>query len=150
MKFKRIVLLFCTFISFASLTQGQFRSADLFSLSLFAECEAIKPGDSTTVMIEIDVEAGWHAYWKTSGQSGFPTTIAWSLPQGISLGSLQFPAPKYYEFQGLGSYVHENTFTLLADLHVDEDWNASQPILITGDFSTLVCDEAVLVGSWEL
>jgi len=142
MKFKRIVLLFCTFISFASLTQGQFRSADLISLSLFAECEAIKPGDSTTVMIEIDVEAGWHAYWKTSGQSGFPTTIAWSLPQGISLGSLQFPAPKYYEFQGLGSYVHENTFTLLADLHVEEDWNASQPILITGEFSTLVCDEA--------
>ena len=142
MKFKRVVLLFCTFISFWSLTHGQFGSADLVSISLFAECEEIKPGDSTTVMIEVDVEAGWHAYWKTSGETGFPTSIDWALPQGVSLGSLQFPAPKYYEFQGLASYVHENTFTLLADLHVEEDWNTSQPIIISGEFSTLVCDEA--------
>ncbi|MDG1138064.1 MAG: protein-disulfide reductase DsbD family protein [Opitutales bacterium] len=142
MNFKRVGLALLTFLACFSLSHGQFGSADLVSLSISSECDEIKPGDSTSLMIEVKVEPGWHAYWKTAGQTGFPTSIAWDLPEGISLGALQFPTPKYYEFQGLGSYVHEKTFVLLAELQVMEEWNVSQPVSFTGEFSTLVCDEA--------
>ena len=58
------------------------------------------------------------------------------------MGTLHFPTPQYYEFQGLGSYVHEDTFTLLAELSLSRDWNRDDPLVINGRFSTLVCDEA--------
>ena len=114
----------------------------VISLSVDTNVEKLKPGDTTWIFIEVTVKPGWHAYWKTAGQTGFPTTIDWDLPSGISVGTLHFPTPQYYEFQGLGSYVHEDTFTLLAELSLSRDWNRDDPLVINGRFSTLVCDEA--------
>src|ERR1700676_880759 len=39
------------------------------------------------------LEPGWHVYWKNAGDSGEPPRIKWTLPQGISVSPLQFPAP---------------------------------------------------------
>jgi DsbC/DsbD-like thiol-disulfide interchange protein len=40
------------------------------------------------------LEPGWHVYWKNAGDSGEPPRIRWSLPDGISAGDFQFPAPE--------------------------------------------------------
>ena len=88
---------------------------------------------------------GWHVYWESSGQTGFPTSIKWELPKGISVSSLQFPTPEYYEFQGLVSYVHKDSLILLAKLKLDQDMNSSGSLKVKGNFSTLICNESTCI-----
>src|SRR5271156_3093275 len=40
------------------------------------------------------LEPGWHVYWKNAGDSGEPPRVRWTLPDGVSAGDFQFPAPK--------------------------------------------------------
>ena len=40
---------------------------ELVSARLFSDASEVKPGDSIWIGVEIDVEEGWHVYWKSPG-----------------------------------------------------------------------------------
>ena len=61
---------------------------------------------------------GWHGYWINPGESGLPVDVSWEAPEGIEFGELRHPAPTLLEVQGIASYVHEGTFTLLTEMSV--------------------------------
>ena len=102
------LFIFSNFLGHTSL--GQYSAKNYISVSLGCSVSSIQPGEEAWLVVEVQLEPGWHAYWKTAGETGFPTKIEWDLPEGVSVSPLIFPAPKYYQFQGLGSFVHENTF----------------------------------------
>ena len=115
---------------------------DLIDFSFEVDTSTLSPGDSTWLVLEVNVSPGWHAYWKTAGETGYPTSIQWEVPDGVSVGKIKFPIPKMYEFQGLSSYVLEEKFSLLAKLDLDKSWEVGVPLLVKGQFSTLLCNEA--------
>ena len=115
---------------------------DLIDFSFGVDTSTLSPGDSAWLVLEVNVSPGWHAYWKTAGETGYPTSIQWEVPDGVSVGKLNFPIPKIYEFQGLSSYVLEEKFSLLAKLDLDKSWEMGVPLLVKGQFSTLLCNEA--------
>ena len=61
---------------------------------LVSEQTALVPGATTTVALRLKLASGWHVYWRNPGDSGLPTTIAWTLPPGIEAGPIAWPAPK--------------------------------------------------------
>ncbi len=138
--FRLFLLCLTTFVSYFS--HAQFGSQNLVSISAYSESKVFKPGDSTWILVQAEIKPNWHAYWKTSGQTGFPTTITWNLPKGAKVSPLYFPTPQYYEFNGLGSYVHEGVLYLMAELTLDPEWEISKALKVEGTFSTLVCDES--------
>tara|TARA_X000000950_G_scaffold253536_1_gene316626 strand:+ start:84 stop:2219 length:2136 start_codon:yes stop_codon:yes gene_type:complete len=115
---------------------------DLIDFSFGVDTSTLSPGDSAWLVLEVNVSPGWHAYWKTAGETGYPTSIQWEVPDGVSVGKLKFPIPKIYEFQGLSSYVLEEKFSLLAKLDLEKSWEMGVPLLVKGQFSTLLCNEA--------
>ncbi len=117
-------------------------SNDLIDISIAADASVLRPGDSTWLILDVKVSSGWHAYWKTAGETGFPTSIKWEVPDGVTIGKLGFPVPKVYEFEDLSSYVLEEKFSLLAKLELDSDWDVGIPLLVEGEFSTLLCNES--------
>ena len=48
--------------------------------TLVSEQDAIVPGEPLTVGLRLNMEEGWHSYWKNPGASGEPTSIDWALP----------------------------------------------------------------------
>jgi thiol:disulfide interchange protein DsbD len=62
-------------------------------IELLAENTAIRPGDKITVALRQIITPGWHTYWINPGDSGEPTRIDWTLPQGASAGPIQWPLP---------------------------------------------------------
>ncbi|MGH0033528.1 MAG: protein-disulfide reductase DsbD family protein [Myxococcota bacterium] len=44
----------------------------------------------------LDIESGWHVYWRNPGESGLPTRVEFEAP-GSSVGPIQWPAPRVYE-----------------------------------------------------
>ena len=124
---------------------GQLGSLKKIKIAAQNEAVSLQPGDSTWILIKAEIMPGWHVYWESSGQTGFPTSIKWELPKGISVSSLQFPTPEYYEFQGLVSYVHKDSLILLAKLKLDQDMNSSGSLKVKGNFSTLICNESTCI-----
>src|SRR5579875_3328169 len=53
----------------------------------------ITPGGTLEAGLVLTLEENWHVYWVNAGDSGEPPKINWTLPKGISVGPLQFPAP---------------------------------------------------------
>ena len=104
----------------------------------------VVPGGEVWVGFNISLETDWHVYWKNSGESGYPTTIQWSLPEGWMIGELEFPSPYLYEYEGMTGYALENNFTVLARLKVPVSSSDSigKKVELSGTFNALVCNEA--------
>ena len=49
----------------------------------------------TGVLIEL--APGWKTYWRMPGDSGIPTTLAWTLPEGLKASEIEWPAPERIE-----------------------------------------------------
>ena len=68
-----------------------------------------------------DLEPGWHVYWTNAGDSGEPPAVKWTLPAGVTVGPLQFPAPKRLPLGPLMDFGYETQVLFPAELHVAGD-----------------------------
>ena len=112
---------------------------NLVDVAVSTDARIIQPSSSCWLLVDVQVKAGWHMYWKNAGQSGYPTTIEWES-ENAEIGSLKFPTPKAYEFLEMIIFVHEGKFTLLAEITVDDDFEGNV-VNIGGKLSTLICNE---------
>jgi thiol:disulfide interchange protein DsbD len=60
--------------------------------SLVAATTAVQPGQPVTVALRLQHDPHWHTYWLNPG-TGLPTTLAWQLPPGWTVGPILWPAP---------------------------------------------------------
>ena len=104
-----------------------------------------RPGATTRIAITMTPQQGWHAYWRNPGDSGLPPEATWTLPKGVTIGTLEHPAPSLLELGGLASYVHEGAFTLLADLRIDRSIPAGMRLPIRGTLNWLACSDSLCV-----
>ena len=57
-------------------------ASDNVKARLISEVDAIAPGQSVWVALELDIRDGWHTYWRNPGDSGQATELRWTLPAG--------------------------------------------------------------------
>jgi thiol:disulfide interchange protein DsbD len=61
-------------------------------VELVARQAAVQPGQPFWVALRVEHDAPWHTYWLNAG-TGYPTSLAWTLPEGFSAGPIVWPAP---------------------------------------------------------
>ena len=120
----------------------------LATVRLVSEHARVSPGGETTLAILMDLRDGWHTYWQNPGDSGMPVQVSFDAPEGVEIGSLQWPAPTRYLYSGgiALDYVYHDTATLLASVRVPETVHPGETILIRADVSYLVCDDVCIPG----
>ncbi len=62
------------------------------SAQLVSDAAAIAPGKPFTVALRLQHDPHWHSYWIAPG-TGYPTALAWTLPEGFKAGEIQWPTP---------------------------------------------------------
>lgn len=142
MKTSYIKLLF-GFLTFANCFQvfgDEQKVEDLIKVKAVLDSKVVAPASQVALAVQIFLEPEWHIYWKNSGDSGYPTTIEWSLPDGWSIGELNFPAPYLYEYEGITGYALANNFTLLAELTAPSNLSIGESIDVSGTLDALVCN----------
>ena len=90
------------------------------TVELIAETTTVVPGERFNVALDFKLEPHWHLYWKNPGASGLPVAIEWDLPEGLSAGEIQWPAPERIELGGLMSYAYEDAVTLIVPIQAAE------------------------------
>lgn len=110
--------------------------------------EGVAAGKPVWLGLQLQHQPHWHTYWKNPGDSGLPTTLAWTLPAGASAGEIDWPAPRPLPFGPLVNYGYEDTVLLPVPLTLSEaPASGGLPVKLQADW--LVCKEECIPESGE-
>ena len=133
----------------ATTVHAQAPAARHVKASLVAEMDAVRPGQPLTVGIRLEMEEGWHTYWRNPGDSGLPTRARWDLPEGFAAGEIRWPYPTRFRTGPLVSYGYEREVLLPVEIRVPPTIS-SRDVRIAARVDWLECFEACLPGRAEL
>jgi len=68
--------------------------APIATASLISDKTAITPGQPFRIALFLDGKLGWHTYWENPGDAGLATTIEWTLPEGFTAETIDWPVPR--------------------------------------------------------
>ena len=129
-----------------SLLKAQVLRTDYMDTELVAEVTSIQPGQPFWVALRMKMDEHWHTYWQNPGDSGLPTEIEWTLPEGFTAGEIQWPYPQIIVLEMLASYGHEGEILLLTEITPPATLSADQPVDLHAYATWLVCEEICLPG----
>jgi thiol:disulfide interchange protein len=110
-----------------ALLEGPVVSTDQVRAELMAWApEGVQAGQPVWVGLQLAHSPDWHTYWKNSGDSGLPTVLEWTLPEGISAGPIDWPIPKKIPIGTLANYGYEGTVLLPVPLTVAPGFQGKQ------------------------
>ena len=111
--------------------------------------DVIYPGGANAVGLYFKLEPGWHVYWKNAGDSGEPPHIRWTLPEGVTAGPMQFPAPRRLPLGPLMDFGYEDEVLFPLKLQVAPTVTAGKALL-HAHVDWLVCREVCIPGKADL
>lgn len=79
-------------------------------------------GKPVWVGLQLTHAPEWHTYWKNPGDSGLPTELQWTLPEGVSAGEIAWPTPRKFPIGNLANYGYDGTVVLPVPLTVSPDF----------------------------
>ena len=98
-------------------------------------------GGTISVALVQTMQEGWHTYWLNPGESGEPTTIAWTLPQGFTAGGIKWPHPERIPFGELANYGYSEQVLLRTEIVVPAGLKAGDNVTVKADAAWLVCKD---------
>jgi thiol:disulfide interchange protein DsbD len=118
--------------------------------SLVAEDAWAQPGQSLTLVIRLQTDAGWHTYWRNPGDSGLPTRVKWDLPAGLTAGPLLWPVPERFGAAPVVSYGYAGDVLLLSRLDLSPGVPPGTTLRIGATVQWLECQEICRPGRSEV
>lgn len=116
------------------------------TVDLVAEDQWIAPGHQSYFGLHFQLEKGWHIYWVNPGDSGQPPHAEWHLPEGLTTGEIEWPAPRRLGTSTIVDYGYESEVTLLVPFRGAASLQPDQPAQIDAGLSLLVCREICVPG----
>lgn len=150
---KTLHLISILFLSFNFLVInlfGQNENTPPAKAELISDVTSIEPGKSFWAGLYIKMEPGWHIYWKNPGSTGFPPSIEWELPEGITVSEIHWPTPIKKEKDNFITFGYEGEILLPIQITASDTLNLSEPITLKGTAEWLVCKDACIPGHQEL
>ena len=116
-------------------------------INLLADVREIRPGIPFTVGVMLHMDKGWHTYWRNPGESGLPTELRWSLPQGFTAGTIGWPLPeKTIEDGDLLTFAYSGDIMLVVPVTPPADLVAGTAATLRVDASWLECERTCVPG----
>jgi thiol:disulfide interchange protein/DsbC/DsbD-like thiol-disulfide interchange protein len=113
--------------------------------TLVLSAATAKPGDTVLAALRLQMDPGWHTYWKNPGAAGAATKIEWQLPPGVTAGEIQWPLPEKTPDGELSTYVYQHETALLVPLKLASDLEPG-PLELKAKMSWLECDKVCVPG----
>ena len=116
---------------------------------LISAIDHIQPGVPFTVGLRQRITPHWHTYWKNPGDSGEPTRIEWSLPEGFKASEIRWPVPDAIPVGPLVNYGYSDALLLPVTITPPKALD-TQSVELTAKASWLVCEQICIPESAEL
>jgi thiol:disulfide interchange protein DsbD len=120
---------------------------------LTAELTSLAPqvaiGGSVQAGLVLTIEEHWHVYWINAGDSGEPPHITWTLPAGITAGTMQFPPPQRLPLGPLMDFGYEDGVAFPVLLSASPSMQPGK-VHLDAKVTWLVCSSVCLPGKAHL
>lgn len=141
------VLFAALFANPGSTTMEVVRS-DHLSSRLIARTTAAVRGQSLRIALMLEHDPHWHTYWRNPGDAGLPTRIELELPEGVTAGQIEWPAPQRFETEGVVGYGYSGRLLLPITLGIAAGFKL-QNLSFTANASWLICAQECIPGHGE-
>lgn len=125
-------------------------SARPLQVELVAEHAALRPGEVARLGLHLRHAPHWHSYWINPGDSGLPTRLSWTLPQGYAAGEVDWPLPQRFAVGSLQNFGYEGEIVLPLALTVPADAEPGSRVRLAATVKWLACREECIPGKDEL
>lgn len=115
-------------------------------IELVSEVNSAMAGNEFLIGIRLKIEKGWHIYWKNSGDSGYPTEIHLTLPEGVTAGETIYPVPEKISWDGNANYGYSGEVMLMKKIRLEKGVYFPKGLEIKGKATYLVCKEKCIPG----
>ena len=105
-------------------------------------CGNIQQGKGFTLGLKMQLEPGWHAYWKNPGDAGLPMTAEVLDGDGYKAGELRYPTPHKYLSSDAALYGYDSEVVFLLPIKVQSGSKSSPHFKIK--MSWLACKDVCL------
>ncbi|HWB03856.1 MAG TPA: protein-disulfide reductase DsbD domain-containing protein [Verrucomicrobiales bacterium] len=120
---------------------GAESSAVPVQASLVAEQDAIVPGQTFTVALNLKHGPTWHTYWRNGGFPAQPTTIEWTLPNGFKETGTAWPIPEIHDTPEVGTqHTYHGDIYILTDFAAPASLKAGEKVTLKASAKWLQCE----------
>lgn len=107
---------------------------------LVADTATVEAGVPFRLGVVFKIQPEWHIYWRYAGEVGLPPEISWELPEGFTVGELQWPNPfRLDDEYELTSYTYEDEVMLFVDVTPPARLDKGAPLKFSMSADYLVC-----------
>ncbi|MDH4391040.1 MAG: protein-disulfide reductase DsbD family protein [Aquabacterium sp.] len=117
---------------------------------LVARNTGVQPGQQLQIGLRLQHIPHWHTYWRNPGDSGLPTTLAWTLPAGAKAGPIDWPAPQRLPIGPLVNYGYEGDLLLPLRFTAPPDAQPGSSLQLKAEANWLVCNDVCIPESATL
>ena len=111
---------------------------------------AVQPGHAIEAALRLKIIDHWHTYWRNPGDSGLPTKITWSLPEGFTAGPIEWPYPKKLPLGPLMNFGYDGEVLHLVTLQTPLALKSGQTVTLNAKAEWLVCSDVCIPESADL
>src|SRR5918994_1841385 len=87
----------------------------------------------------------WHTYWRNPGDSGLPTKLELTLPQGVVAEPIAWPHPQRFELSDIVNFGYGGRRLLPVSIMVPADY-AAPTLTVRAAASWLICEVECIPG----
>ena len=107
------------------------------SARLITAVEAAGSSTRLDAALELRLAPGWHTYWRTPGDAGFPAAVDWGGSENLAGAAMSWPAPERLTLQGLENIVYLDHVVLPVALAVERP---GEPLRLRAEVDYASCD----------
>lgn len=108
------------------------------------------PGTEFEIGLLLRHDSKWHTYWKSTADTGLPTRIQWSLPQGWHASEILWPTPAVFKIGDLVNYGYGDEVLLPVRISVPASAKVGSVQDIKTEVSWLMCADQCVPGKASL
>lgn len=115
---------------------------------LVTGAQAIRANEPFWIAVHIQLDDGWHTYWRNPGDAGMSPQIHWQLPPGMEAEPIAWPYPSMFREGPLVTYGYSDDAWLFTRITAPPESRGS--ITIGAQVEWLVCRDICIPQFAEL
>ena len=119
----------------AAASQSDWVKADYMKARLIA---ADAQGGAVDLAVQVQIDAGWHSYWRNPGDAGAPPRFDWAASENVADVAVSWQAPKRYDEFGFQTFGYSNDVYFPLVVTPKE---TSKPVTLNVTVQTMVCSD---------
>lgn len=97
--------------------------------------------------VQVQIDDGWHSYWRSPGESGLPIRFDWTGTQNAKDFKVSWPLPKRYDEFGMRTFGYDGNVVFPIS-YIREDVSSDSALVLKLD--AMVCKDICIPQSFLL